>query len=89
VRSQLKAWRLEVARERAVPAYVVLHDSTLETIAGIRPTTEGELAVVPGIGPAKLEAYGDAIIEICGVSEGAEQSPGELRATPEAESTQR
>jgi superfamily II DNA helicase RecQ len=48
-----------------MPAYVILHDATIETIAGIRPQTETQLAAVPGIGPAKLEAHGDAILEIC------------------------
>ena len=62
---RLKAWRLETARAKKVPAYVILHDASIETIAGIRPQTETELASVPGIGPAKLEAYGDAILEIC------------------------
>lgn len=61
----LKAWRRETAAERSVPAYVVLHDATLETIAAIRPHDEASLAAVPGIGPAKLEAYGDAIIDLC------------------------
>jgi len=62
---RLKAWRLETARTRKVPAYVVLHDATIDTIAGIRPQTEAELASIPGIGPAKLEAYGDAVLELC------------------------
>jgi DNA helicase-2/ATP-dependent DNA helicase PcrA len=62
---RLKAWRLEVARTKKVPAYVILHDATIETIAGIRPQTETELASIPGIGPAKLEAYGDALLELC------------------------
>jgi DNA helicase-2/ATP-dependent DNA helicase PcrA len=62
---RLKAWRLETARATGMPAYVILHDSTIETIAGIRPQTETQLASVPGIGPAKLEAHGDAILEIC------------------------
>ena len=62
---RLKGWRLETARTKKVPAYVILHDATIETIAGIRPQTETELASVPGIGPAKLEAYGDAILELC------------------------
>ena len=62
---KLKVWRLETARTTGMPAYVILHDATIETIAGIRPQTETQLASVPGIGPAKLEAYGDAILEIC------------------------
>ena len=62
---RLRAWRLETARTKKVPAYVILHDATIETISGIRPQTEAELASIPGIGPAKLEAYGDAILELC------------------------
>lgn len=62
---RLKAWRLETARTKKVPAYVILHDATIETIAGIRPQTETQLASIPGIGPAKLETYGDAILELC------------------------
>ncbi len=62
---RLKTWRLETARATGMPAYVILHDATIETIAGIRPQTETQLASVPGIGPAKLEAHGDAILEIC------------------------
>ena len=62
---RLKTWRREVSREKGIPAYVILHDSTLEIIAATRPESEAALVAVPGIGPAKLEAYGDAIIEIC------------------------
>jgi ATP-dependent DNA helicase RecQ len=44
-----------VARKRGVPAYVVLHDSTIDGIASLRPTTPGELRGIPGIGDKKLE----------------------------------
>jgi ATP-dependent DNA helicase UvrD/PcrA len=58
----LKAWRLERARRDEVPAYVVFHNSTLEEIAGRRPRSLAELAAVPGVGPAKLERYGDEVL---------------------------
>ncbi len=61
----LKDWRRETARDKGVPAYVVMHDSTLETIAAVRPQDERALASVPGIGPAKLEAYGDDLLALC------------------------
>ncbi len=61
----LKDWRREIAREKGVPAYVVMHDSTLDTIAALRPQDERALAAVPGIGPAKLEAYGDDLLALC------------------------
>jgi DNA helicase-2/ATP-dependent DNA helicase PcrA len=58
----LRAWRLGRAREDAVPPYVVFHDSTLAEIAARRPVTLGELAQVPGVGPAKLDRYGEAVL---------------------------
>jgi ATP-dependent DNA helicase UvrD/PcrA len=58
----LKAWRLERARRDEVPAYVVFHNSTLEEIAGRRPRSLAELAAVPGVGPAKLERYGEELL---------------------------
>lgn len=61
---RLKEWRLEQAKAQGVPAYVVFNDRTLEAIAEIRPTTETDLLTVPGIGPAKLDAYGDQLLEL-------------------------
>jgi ATP-dependent DNA helicase UvrD/PcrA len=58
----LKAWRLARAREDDVPAYLVFHNSTLEEIAARRPRSLDELAAVPGVGPAKLERYGDGVL---------------------------
>jgi DNA helicase-2/ATP-dependent DNA helicase PcrA len=58
----LKAWRLERARADDVPAYLVFHNSTLEEIAARRPRSLDELASVPGVGPAKLERYGDGVL---------------------------
>jgi len=63
---RLRAWRREEASRRGVPAYVVFHDKTLEAIAAARPATIPSLAEVPGVGPAKLEAYGRAILELVG-----------------------
>jgi ATP-dependent DNA helicase RecQ len=47
-----------------VPAYVVLHDSTIDGIASLRPATPGELRGIPGIGDKKLEHYGDQLIAL-------------------------
>ena len=43
---------------------MILHDKTLDAIAMHRPQTESDLAGIPGIGPAKLAAYGDAILKV-------------------------
>jgi DNA helicase II / ATP-dependent DNA helicase PcrA len=58
----LKAWRLERARKDDVPAFVVFHDSTLEEIARSRPKELWQLAKVSGVGPTKLERYGDEVL---------------------------
>jgi DNA helicase-2/ATP-dependent DNA helicase PcrA len=62
----LKAWRLERARKDEVPAFVVFHDSTLEEIARRRPKELWELAKVSGVGPTKLERYGDEVLATLG-----------------------
>ncbi len=62
--SALRAWRSEVARRRGVPAYVVLHDSTIDGIAAARPTTLAKLRGIAGIGDKKLEHYGDQLIAL-------------------------
>ncbi|HEX9992391.1 MAG TPA: ATP-dependent DNA helicase UvrD2 [Acidimicrobiales bacterium] len=66
VEERLRAWRLERARKDGVPAYVVFHDRTLQAIAAARPATLEELARQPGIGPTKLERYGDEVLAVLG-----------------------
>ena len=66
----LRAWRTARAREDAVPAYVVFHDQTLAAIAEVRPATLAGLRRIKGIGPAKLDTYGDEILEVVRVTLG-------------------
>jgi superfamily II DNA helicase RecQ len=61
---RLKRWRLEVARTEGVPAYVVFHDRVLMEISERIPTSLDTLAEVPGVGPAKLDRYGPAVLEL-------------------------
>jgi len=61
--SALRTWRLRRAKEEGVPAYVVFHDATLVEIVRRWPGSRGELAAVPGVGPAKLERYADEVLE--------------------------
>ena len=58
---RLRQWRLARSRADEVPAFVVFPDATLREIARRRPTTDDALLAVPGIGPAKLAAYGEAL----------------------------
>lgn len=61
---RLRAWRLTQARSQDVPAFVIFNDRTLQALASLRPSTSEGLLNVPGIGPAKLEAYGDELLEL-------------------------
>lgn len=73
---ELRAWRSETARDENVPAYVVFNDVTLRELASVRPTSAAELETISGIGQKKLDAYGDAVLELIAVgirnTEGAE-----------------
>ena len=66
----LQQWRTEtvatLAAERgsSIPAYVVATDATLEALAEQVPTDSAELAAIPGLGPAKLAAYGQALMTL-------------------------
>jgi DNA helicase II / ATP-dependent DNA helicase PcrA len=61
---RLKAWRLDVAKEQKVPAYVVFTDNTLIAIAELLPDDETALIAIPGIGARKLEQYGPDVLEL-------------------------
>jgi DNA helicase-2/ATP-dependent DNA helicase PcrA len=65
---RLKEWRRTRAKAEGVPAYVVFHDQTLGDIARNMPKDWADLAAIPGIGPAKLERYGDDILQIVAAS---------------------
>ena len=59
-----------MARERGVPAYVVLHDTTIDGIAATRPTTLAQLRGIAGIGDKKLEHYGGELLALVKAAEG-------------------
>lgn len=59
----LKRLRSGLAQAASVPAYVVFSDRTLDALAEARPRSREELLEVTGIGPAKLEKYGEFILK--------------------------
>ena len=70
---RLRALRLRLAQEAAVPPYVIFHDATLAAMAAARPATEEELLALPGVGEKKLATYGKAFLEeIASVPEATE-----------------
>lgn len=66
LRSALREWRLNLAKEQRLPAYVILHDSTIDAICRMRPRTMPDLLEVPGIGERKAERFGAGILAIVG-----------------------
>lgn len=61
---RLREWRARTASEASVPAYVVFTDATLTALAERRPTDNAGLTAIAGIGPRKLELYGDAVLAL-------------------------
>jgi superfamily II DNA helicase RecQ len=62
--SALRTWRTARAKSDGVPPYIVLSDAHLRGIALTRPETAAELAACDGIGPTKLDRYGDDILAV-------------------------
>ena len=62
----LRTWRAQAAKKAGVPAFVVLHDKHLLSIVERGPRTLAELAQCKGMGPMKLERWGDEILAVLG-----------------------
>jgi len=60
----LRSLRRDLAAEAGVPPYVIFHDSTLREMAIVRPASLTALGEVGGVGSRKLEAYGEAFLEV-------------------------
>lgn len=60
----LRNWRLQLANESGKPAFTILADSSLEEVALNKPQSSAELIRIRGIGPRKLELFGEEILQI-------------------------
>jgi ATP-dependent DNA helicase RecQ len=58
----LREWRRLTAKEQNVPAYVVLHDTSLDEVCRLQPTTIDQLLGITGIGERKAQTYGNKIL---------------------------
>ncbi|HTF60140.1 MAG TPA: ATP-dependent DNA helicase UvrD2, partial [Actinomycetes bacterium] len=67
---QLRVWRRKRAEADGVPAYVVFNDRTLAALSERQPRSRGELLAVEGIGPSKLDRYGDELLALLSPSDG-------------------
>ena len=86
----LKEWRREVAVRENVPAYIVLHDTTLLELCRRQPQSPAELLSVTGIGERKAAAYGASILEALeAFRNGTRATPREEAKVSPAEETMR
>ena len=60
---RLRSVRLEIARSRGVPPYVIFHDATLREMARVRPTSIDALLAVKGVGTRKADDLGGVFLE--------------------------
>ena len=60
----LRAWRAKVAKERSRPAYTVFADTTLRSIAVVKPGTLPQLSLIHGVGAVKLQEYGADVLYV-------------------------
>jgi len=84
----LREWRRNAARQQGIAAFIVMHDTTLESLCRIRPTNLAELRRVHGFGERKIELYGKQILDaLRRFNEGARATevPQKKRPNPAAE----
>jgi len=78
--ARLKGLRKTLAAARGVPAYVVFSDATLMRLAEERPRSSEALLGIPGIGPKKLELYGERLLELVnGITSSPEARNDQIR----------
>ena len=90
LREYLREWRRTTAKEKGTPAYVVLHDTSLDEICRSKPNSIAELLNITGIGERKADLYGRAILSaLRQYREGARASaPLEMKTAPALETLQ-
>jgi len=82
LREYLREWRRTTSKEQGVPAYVVLHDTTLEEICEVQPASIRQLLAITGIGERKADRYGRGILAaLARFREGARAAPAPLKKT--------
>ena len=87
LREYLREWRRASAKERGVPAYVVLHDTTLDEVCRRKPKVFAELLAISGIGERKAEMYGQELLDVLArFHAGARASaPAKMKTAPAIE----
>ena len=60
---KLRGVRMQIARSRGVPPYVVFHDTTLRELARVKPQTMDALRTIYGVGARKAEDLGEEFLK--------------------------
>jgi ATP-dependent DNA helicase RecQ len=90
LRDYIREWRREMSKEQGVPAYIVMHDSSLEDLCRRRPASLAELLGVSGFGERKTELYGQLILDaLARFDKGARAAPPPEKRSRPAEDTLR
>jgi ATP-dependent DNA helicase RecQ len=88
LRKFLQEWRRKTAKEMEVPAFIVLHDTSLDDLCLVEPATLSELRRVSGFGQKKVEAFGSQILEaIRRFREGERASAAQAKVSRPAQET--
>jgi ATP-dependent DNA helicase RecQ len=82
LREFLREWRRNTARDKRVPAFVVLHDTALEAVCTRQPRTTAELLQISGIGEKKCAMYGPEILQAIERFRKGERASKEWHARP-------
>lgn len=64
--SKLREWRKAVAEKEAIPVYAVLSNEQLAAIVQKKVASKAALKEIEGIGDARIEKYGDALLQVLG-----------------------
>jgi ATP-dependent DNA helicase RecQ len=76
----LREWRRNTAKEKGVPAFIVLHDTSIEALCRVQPENRAQLMKVSGIGENKAELYGAEILEVIARYKKGERASGDWQA---------
>lgn len=79
----LRTWRTQQAKSQGVPPYIIFSNKVLEAIAAQHPATLAELGDISGVGPAKLEQYGPAVVALIGKTPDSGETQTVVRERPE------
>jgi ATP-dependent DNA helicase RecQ len=82
LRDFLREWRRTTAQRENVPAFVIMHDTSLEELCRARPKSLEEVRRVPGFGERKTQLYGPHIVQAIQRFEAGARAAGVAKKQP-------